>query len=64
MKGFKRVTLAPGEKRTVSIPIKATSLASWNDTTQQLEVQHGDVELLIGSSSSEILGKKALHIAP
>ena len=64
LKGFKRVTLAPGEKRTISIPIKARSLASWNDTTQQLEVQSGIVELLIGSSSSEILGKQVLRIKP
>ena len=64
LKGFKRVTLAPGEKRTAIIPIKASALASWNDTTQQLEVKSGGMELLIGSSSSDIRGRQDLQIKP
>jgi beta-glucosidase len=64
LKGFKRVTLVPGEKRTASIPIDAASLATWNDTTQQLEVKPGAMELLIGSSSSDIRGKQDLQITP
>ena len=64
LKGFKRITLAPGEKRTASIPIKAASLASWNDNTQQLEVKLGAMELMIGSSSSDIRGKQDLRITP
>jgi beta-glucosidase len=64
LKGFRRITLLPGEKRTVSIPIKAASLASWNDTTQQLEVKPGTMELLIGSSSIDIRGKQDLQVAP
>lgn len=64
LNGFKRITLTPGEKRTITIPIKAASLASWNDNTQQLEVKPGVMELLIGSSSSDIRGKQDLRIAP
>lgn len=64
LEGFKRVTLVPGEKRTASIPIAAASLAMWNDTTQQLEVKPGAIELLIGSSSSDIRGKQDLQITP
>jgi beta-glucosidase len=64
LKGFRRVTLAPGEKRTTSIPVDAGSLAMWDDTTHQLEVKPGAMELLIGSSSSDIRGKGDLQITP
>ena len=64
LKGFKRITLAPGEKRTVNIPLKAASFASWNDATERFEVKPGAMELLIGSSSSEIRGSQELRIMP
>ena len=64
LKGFKRVTLSPGEKKSISIPIEAASLATWNDTAQQLEVEPGVIELLIGGSSSDIRGKQNLQITP
>jgi beta-glucosidase len=64
LKGFTRITLAPGEKRIVSFPLKAASLASWSETSQQLEVEPGTRELLIGSSSSDIRGKQNLQITP
>lgn len=64
LKGFKRITLQAGEKRTVSIPINTASLASWDDTTQRVEVKPGTMELLIGSSSSDIRGKEELQIVP
>jgi beta-glucosidase len=62
LKGFKRLKLAPGEMQTVILPIKASSLAAWDDTTQRLEVKSGGMELLIGGSSSDIRGKQDLQI--
>jgi beta-glucosidase len=64
LKGFTRITLAPGERKTVTFPVKAASLSSWSDTSQQLEVEPGTRELLIGSSSSDIRGKQNLQITP
>jgi beta-glucosidase len=64
LKGFRRITLAPGEKKSVSIVIKASTLASWDDAKQQMEVRPGAMELLIGSSSSDIRGKQDLQITP
>lgn len=64
LKGFERITLTPGEKKTVSIPVKAASLASWNEATRHLEVKPGAMELLIGGSSSDIRGKLDLQITP
>jgi beta-glucosidase len=60
--GFQRITLEPHEMRTVSVPIKATSLAMWNDAQHRLELAARTVELLVGGSSVDIKGKVPLEI--
>ncbi|MBN2393780.1 MAG: glycoside hydrolase family 3 C-terminal domain-containing protein [Anaerolineae bacterium] len=53
LKGFKRITLQPGETRTVQIPLKAASLAYWEPERQRWVVETGTVQLILGSSSAE-----------
>ena len=54
LKGFQRVTLNPGETKTVEIPLKASALAFWDARLGKLNVESEPVRLMIGSSSKEI----------
>ena len=58
--GFQRVHLAPGETRTVRIPLKAAELAYWNG--KALTVEAEPVELRIGDSSADILLRRSLTV--
>jgi beta-glucosidase len=53
LKGFKRITLEPGECRTVTFQLDVKQLAFY-DRHMQLVVEPGDVEIMIGSSSAQI----------
>jgi len=52
LKGFERVTLAPGETKTVSFPVGFEQLKFWKDG--QWVVEPGTFTLMIGSSSEDI----------
>jgi len=58
--GFQRVHLAPGETRTVKIPLKAAELAYWNG--KALTVETEPVELRIGDSSADIKLRRKLIV--
>ncbi|UAK25245.1 glycoside hydrolase family 3 C-terminal domain-containing protein [Sphingomonas nostoxanthinifaciens] len=62
LEGFRRVTLAPGETRTVTIPLKAAQLAYWDAARHALTVERERVELMIGASSADIRLRKSLNI--
>ncbi|HKD59612.1 MAG TPA: glycoside hydrolase family 3 C-terminal domain-containing protein [Terracidiphilus sp.] len=54
LKGFQRVTLQPGETKTVQIPLKASTLAYWDEKQGGFRVETEPVRLLVGNSSSDI----------
>src|ERR1035437_6270856 len=54
LKGFQRVTLMPNETKTVQIPLKASTLAYWDEKQGKFKVEAEPVKLMIGRSSSEI----------
>jgi beta-glucosidase len=55
---FEKVTLKPGEKKTVTMTIDPLSashpLGTWNVATQQWLTAHGNYQLLIGNSSGAL----------
>jgi beta-glucosidase len=53
LKGFERVTLAPGERRTVRFPVGPQQLRFY-DREMQRVVESGEFELLVGTSSTEL----------
>jgi beta-glucosidase len=53
--GFQRLTLAPAETRTVTLPLKISDLGYWNDKLSRFVVEKEPVELRIGDSSHNIL---------
>jgi beta-glucosidase len=54
LRGFERVTLQPGEMRTVTLSLAAPSLAYWNTTSRDWIVEDEPVKLLVGASSADI----------
>ncbi len=53
LRGFKRVTVAPGQTTTVELPLAARDLAYWDEATNAWRVEPGPVELLVGTSSAD-----------
>ena len=62
LKGFQRVSLKPGESRTIQLPLKADALAFWDDGTHAWVVEPGSVKLSIGSSSTLIRSSTSLTV--
>jgi beta-glucosidase len=51
LKGFQRVSIKPGETRTVQIPLKASTLAWWDEKLPGFRVEAEPVDVMIGNSS-------------
>ncbi len=60
LKGFERVTLAPGERRTVRFEIEPRRLAIWNHDMEEVNVP-GPLTLSVGNSSA-VLGSAEVEI--
>lgn len=54
LKGFAKVSLRPGESKTVEIDIDIRSLQFYNDKTQQWQAEVGKFTALIGNSSDNL----------
>ena len=62
LKGFKKVSLQPGETKTVALDITPESLAFYN-IDMKYAVEPGEFEIMIGNSSRDCdLQKVALHV--
>jgi beta-glucosidase len=53
LKGFKRITLQPGEQKTVTFTLDVRHLGFY-DTDMSFVVEPGKVEVMVGSSSQDI----------
>jgi beta-glucosidase len=53
LKAFKRVSLAPGETKTVTLSLPAEAFSFWNQEMQRV-VEPGDFEILVGSNSEAV----------
>ncbi|HEY9122444.1 MAG TPA: glycoside hydrolase family 3 C-terminal domain-containing protein, partial [Brevefilum sp.] len=54
LKGFAKVELAPGETKTVSIPLGFRSFAFYHPDYKNWITEDGDFDILIGASSQDI----------
>jgi beta-glucosidase len=54
LRGYQRVTLKPGETRTVRFALPASSLAYWNEQADRWVVEAEPVKLQVGASSADI----------
>ena len=54
LKAFQRVTVRGGETKKVTLVIPFDDLRYWNEETNAWDLEHGKLQLLLGSSSDDI----------
>jgi beta-glucosidase len=62
LKRFRRITLAPGEKTTVTFVLDKDAFAFYDEKTKDWVVEPGDFNIMIGSSSADIRVSKTLTL--
>jgi beta-glucosidase len=62
LRGFKRVSVKPGETKTVTLSVPAKSLAYWNAETHSWVVEPEQVALQVGGSSSDVRLTKTINV--
>lgn len=63
LRGFRRVQLRPGERRTVTFPLPASALAYWDTGAHGWVVEDEPVLLEVGASSADIRLEKTITVA-
>ena len=54
LKGFKRVSLKAGERKTVTIPIRRNDLCHWDEAAQTWMLEPGKIQVMVGGSSDNL----------
>lgn len=63
LKGFARVTLEPGESKTVHIGFDDKTFRFYDTRTNTWEIETGDYEIMIGSDAQTMLLEDKLYVA-
>jgi beta-glucosidase len=63
LRGFQRVSLAPGETKTVTLQVPVEKLAYWDVASHSYVAQPGTYDVLVGASSADIRVKDQFTIA-
>ena len=62
LKGFQKVTLAPGEQRDITFTIDKSMLSYYDDSKGEWVMEPGRFEALIGASAGDIKSKVAFEV--
>jgi len=62
LEGFKRVNLQPNETKTVDIPLKASTLAWWDQKLPGFRVEAEPVRVMVGNSSTDIAASTTVRV--
>lgn len=62
LKGFEKVSLNPGETKTVTFNLGKRAFAYYNTEISDWHVETGEFDILIGKSSRDIVSKKTIHV--
>jgi len=62
LRGYQRVSLRPGQTRTVRIPLAASTLAFWNTATHDWTVESEPILIEVGASSGDIRLERTLPV--
>ncbi|MDQ1038297.1 beta-glucosidase [Streptomyces sp. V3I8] len=63
LEAFERVSLKPGETRTVKLGLREKDLAHWDVTRSRWVVESGTYDVLVGASSEDIRSRALLRAA-
>ncbi|WLW54616.1 glycoside hydrolase family 3 protein [Streptomyces sp. YU58] len=59
LKAFEKVSLKPGESRTVRLPLTARDLAHWDVTRSRWVTESGTYDVMAGSSATDLRARTA-----
>ena len=62
LRGFQRISLQPGETKTVAFTLPAEKLAFWDKKTHAFVVEPGTFDVLVGASSAEIRARDQIKV--
>ncbi|GAA1621720.1 glycoside hydrolase family 3 C-terminal domain-containing protein [Actinoplanes couchii] len=62
LRGFEKVTLRPGQSKTVTIALTTADLARWDQTRGRRVVETSVHDVLLGSSSTDIRARTTLAV--
>ncbi len=62
LRGFQRVTLQPGERKTLTFTLPAEKLAFWDDQSHGFVVEPGAFDVMVGTSSAAIRLKNQVEV--
>lgn len=62
LKGFEKVSLKPGETKTVQFTLDARAFAYYHTELKEFFVESGNFHILVGSSSREIRGEGKVYV--
>lgn len=62
LRGFERITLEPGETRTVSFVLQPDDLAHWDVTRGRWVVETSPEDLMVGAASDDIRARATLDV--
>ena len=63
LRGYRRITLQPGETRTVEFPLPAAALRYWDAGAHRFRVEADRVRILVGPSSADIRQQKTIRVS-
>ena len=64
LRGFRRITLQPGETKRVRFPLTAAQLAYWDSVAGKWTLESGTVRVLVGASSADIRLRGTFSVRP
>ena len=64
LRGFLRITLQPGETKTVRMPLRGNELTYWDAATHSFVVEPGKATIMVGPSSAEVKLEKTVAVTP
>jgi len=62
LQGFERISLKPGEKRTVTFTLPVEQLSHWDPRTAMFVVDPGKFDIMVGSASDDIRQRGQLTV--
>jgi len=54
LRGFQRISLQPGEKKTIHFSLPAAKLAFWDEQSHGFVVEPGTFDVMVGASSEDV----------
>jgi beta-glucosidase len=60
LRAFKRISLKPGESKTIHFNLSGEDFSFWNEEIENWDIEPGNFEIQLGNSSQNILLKETI----